>query len=631
MATDTCRYLRTERERNHGAQRGVLSLCVKALEAGKYSLRQKASAARLPTIKAAAVAQSAPLPDTGPPTFESLGRQLREVLANRRLHSVSLCDREGNCLWLSEGALGPDEYGLINEALEKLVADSSLAMHEITLEDGRFALFLAVRTPSAELAGMAMILADGRAFGDDTLERLSAAPVRSIMLRLAVLMKPADSDTRRSALAQPEVPQAQASPPSPLISAVQVNHILELDLSPPKSPPKVAREPYVSAKPDSLELVADPPAVPPAKPATAPLASAAPVVARAVVSAQPAPSNPVREEPAAVRAVVSAWAAPSNPVNEAPAVAHAVVSAQAAPSNPVNEAPAVAHAVVSAQAAPPNRTHEVPTLAAAPAAATRTAPVLAPAVLPAVIPAASASDPTLLLEVLPFGRLRSGGQSRRFQVLPRLSAGKRDPAALDALVLQRLMAWLATHRAAWSTQPTSFTLNLSIASLEDERFVQKISAALNSHGISPETIGFEITEAVCTQRRAQVERFLAQCEKLGSWVVIDDFSFDSQVLPLLRSKAVRLVKIDPKLTSSVLKDKLCQALVIATVQAAKVLGIHCAAKKVDSQAALQWLTAIGCDFAQGAVLAGTQTLDSLSPPLSAPEVPRPAPRPAESP
>jgi EAL domain-containing protein (putative c-di-GMP-specific phosphodiesterase class I) len=113
--------------------------------------------------------------------------------------------------------------------------------------------------------------------------------------------------------------------------------------------------------------------------------------------------------------------------------------------------------------------------------------------------------------------------------------------------------------------------------------------------------------------------------------VIDDFSFDSQVLPLLRSKAVRLVKIDPKLTSSVLKDKLCQALVIATVQAAKVLGIHCAAKKVDSQAALQWLTAIGCDFAQGAVLAGTQTLDSLSPPLSAPEVPRPAPRPAESP
>jgi len=58
--------------------------------------------------------------------------------------------------------------------------------------------------------------------------------------------------------------------------------------------------------------------------------------------------------------------------------------------------------------------------------------------------------------------------------------------------------------------------------------------------------------------------------------VIEDFSFDSQVLPLLRSKAVRLVKIDPKLSSSALKDKLSQALVVATVQAAKVMGIHCA-------------------------------------------------------
>jgi len=38
--------------------------------------------------------------------------------------------------------------------------------------------------------------------------------------------------------------------------------------------------------------------------------------------------------------------------------------------------------------------------------------------------------------------------------------------------------------------------------------------------------------------------------------------------------------------------------VVAAVQAAKVMGIHCAAKRVDSQAALQWLTAIGCDFAQ---------------------------------
>lgn len=216
------------------------------------------------------------------------------------------------------------------------------------------------------------------------------------------------------------------------------------------------------------------------------------------------------------------------------------------------------------------------------------------------------------LEVLPFGKLRAGGQTRRFQVLARVAGSPRDPAAQDALVLQRLMGWLAAHRAAWNSQPTGFTLNLSIATLEDERFAQKLATALHSHGIAGDTFGFEITEALCTQRRVQVERFISQCEKVGAWIVIDDFSFDSQVLALLRSKAVRVVKIDTKLTSSALKDKLCQAMVVATVQAAKVLGIHCAAKRVDSQAALQWLTAIGCDFAQGAALAAAQSLDSLA-------------------
>jgi EAL domain-containing protein (putative c-di-GMP-specific phosphodiesterase class I) len=94
-------------------------------------------------------------------------------------------------------------------------------------------------------------------------------------------------------------------------------------------------------------------------------------------------------------------------------------------------------------------------------------------------------------------------------------------------------------------------------------------------------------------------------------VVIDSFGFDAQTVPLLRSKALRLVKIDPKLTGAALKDKLSQAMVVAAVQAAKVLGIHCAAQKVDSQAVLQWLTAIGCDFAQGAVLGRAHSLDSI--------------------
>jgi EAL domain-containing protein (putative c-di-GMP-specific phosphodiesterase class I) len=226
-----------------------------------------------------------------------------------------------------------------------------------------------------------------------------------------------------------------------------------------------------------------------------------------------------------------------------------------------------------------------------------------------------AFDPSsLILDVEPFAKLRAGGRTRRYEVLARAPHrdANRAPAAMDGLVLQRLLSWLSANRSAWNLEPTSFSVNLSISTLEDDRFPQQVAAGLKANGIAPDNLGFEIAEPLCTQRRAQVERFITLCDKLGCFVVIDDFSFDSSVLPLLRSKAVRLVKIDPKLTSAALRDKLSQAVVVAIVQAVKVLGIHCSAKRVESQASLQWLTAIGCDFAQGPALSQVQPIEALA-------------------
>ena len=217
----------------------------------------------------------------------------------------------------------------------------------------------------------------------------------------------------------------------------------------------------------------------------------------------------------------------------------------------------------------------------------------------------------VILEMLPFSKLRAGGRTRRFEVLPRATQPNRVPPGFDKIALQQLLVWMGSNRAAWSLEPTSFTLNLSIATLEDERFPQFVASNLKANGIAPDNIGFEIAEPLCIQRRAQVERFITLCDKLGCFVVIDDFSLDSSITSLLRSRALRLVKIDPKLTSVALKDKLAQAMVVAIAQAVKVLGIHCSAKRVDTQASLQWLTAIGADFAQGAALAQIAPLESL--------------------
>ena len=646
---------------------------------------------RPPALKPvpAAPAPAAPVENT-PHTVESLGQQLREVLPTRRLHSVSLCDHEANIVWLSEGALGPDEHSLVVEALAVMAADTSLPCHEMGLEDGRLALFLPVRGPSSELVGIAMIITDGRSIGDDTLERMTAAPVRAIMLRLAILLKPGDApadppaeasdrvfadaasslsaEAADSVLAETEdilaaldeasgTPKASEPEPAPepapeLMSPEEVNDILEFELSPeetasfripviqpsevpapapakaaptkaapPKAtppratppratPPKAApvkAAPAAVADPSSemmlLEFVNDPPPAPAPAPAPAarPAAWTRPVPAATAARAAPPVAAPPPPPDTPVAPPARPAARPASRARAIPRTAPAAVPA--APAAPRVLAPPAAPAAQPPAAAP----------SAAATAPAVSAPVVTAPLVSAAAPApAAVNDPNLLLELLPYAKLRAGGQTRRFQLLARTSVPQRDPAAQDALVLQRLLGWLAAHRGSWNSQPTGFTVNLSIATLEDERFPQKIAAALNTHGIAGDTLGFNISEALCTQSRAQVERFIGQCEKVGSWIVIDDFSFDAQVLPLLRSRAVRLVKIDAKLSSSALKDKLAQAMVVAIVQAAKVLGIHCGAKKVDSQAALQWLTAIGCDLAQGAAVAPVQPLDALA-------------------
>jgi len=101
----------------------------------------------------------APAPGGEPATAEALGWQLRASLPPMRLHSVSLYDSQGNVLWLSEGALGPDEHSLVVDALDRLAAESGKSCCENRLEDGRVAAFLASRAPQGHLVGLAMVLA----------------------------------------------------------------------------------------------------------------------------------------------------------------------------------------------------------------------------------------------------------------------------------------------------------------------------------------------------------------------------------------------------------------------------------------------------------------------------------------
>jgi EAL domain-containing protein (putative c-di-GMP-specific phosphodiesterase class I) len=139
-----------------------------------------------------------------------------------------------------------------------------------------------------------------------------------------------------------------------------------------------------------------------------------------------------------------------------------------------------------------------------------------------------------------------------------------------------------------------------------------IDKSLRDAHINPRLLGFEIRESQCREHPDAALRFLQFCEKSGCHAVIDDFTFHSDVLPMLRQRSVRMLKIDASLTVAALKDKVAQAQVAAITHGARVLGMHCVAKRIESPTARQWLAAIGVDYAQGFLLEGPLPITELA-------------------
>jgi EAL domain-containing protein (putative c-di-GMP-specific phosphodiesterase class I) len=226
-------------------------------------------------------------------------------------------------------------------------------------------------------------------------------------------------------------------------------------------------------------------------------------------------------------------------------------------------------------------------------------------------------------------KLRSTGRTRRYEVLLRADDGAdpapqeapremlaraEEPASggnLDRVVLSELLNWLNANRKQLDVDPAVFSVNLSTGAILNEPFLGFVEKSLRDARINPRQVGFEIREIQCRQHHDEVLRFIQLCEKVGCYIVIDDFSFHSDVLPLLRQRAVRMLKIDTSLTVQALNDKVSQAQVAAISHASRVLGMHCVAKRIESPLARQWLAAIGVDFAQGYLLEGPLPITEL--------------------
>ena len=196
-------------------------------------------------------------------------------------------------------------------------------------------------------------------------------------------------------------------------------------------------------------------------------------------------------------------------------------------------------------------------------------------------------------------RMRDNGG----QVLPParfIPAAERNGlmTQIDRWVLRSTLEWLDSQ-PAHRDNVDFCTLNLSGASLNDEKFLQDTIALIRSHPESTRKICFEITESVALYDLNTTRRFVDRVKSFGAMVALDDFGAGYTSFSYLKELPGDLVKIDGNFIRDVNLNRANFAITRAVVDLAHELGMGCVAEWAENAGIVKSLIELQVDYAQG--------------------------------
>ncbi len=194
-----------------------------------------------------------------------------------------------------------------------------------------------------------------------------------------------------------------------------------------------------------------------------------------------------------------------------------------------------------------------------------------------------------------YARLRPGGTTRRYEATGAPFASVPADQELAARVIEHLQR----RREQYRQDPASIAVPLGAGSVIERGFLSQLRPLLLRAQLDEGSLGFCLPAVAWAEAQQATEQFIAECAQCGCFVALDDFNLERPGVGLLRSSALRCLKLDPALLAGVMSDRFSQASVAAIVQAARVLGLYCVAKQVDSAPLAQWLAAAGIEFSDG--------------------------------
>ncbi len=227
----------------------------------------------------------------------------------------------------------------------------------------------------------------------------------------------------------------------------------------------------------------------------------------------------------------------------------------------------------------------------------------------------------LFLVMQPIMSLSAPYESLNFEILLRMrekdntitsagkiiSAGENNgrSAVIDRWVMSNTLEWLDEHYD--NLDRTRFAcMNLSGASLNDERFIQDAFSMLAQHGRAVSKLCVEITESVALHDLENTRRFIDRVRDFGAKVALDDFGAGYTSFSYLKELRADTLKIDGNFVLGVNTHPANLAIVEAIVELARNLGMKSVAEWAEDLATVEALAGVGVDYVQGYVIARPQ-------------------------
>jgi diguanylate cyclase (GGDEF)-like protein len=182
------------------------------------------------------------------------------------------------------------------------------------------------------------------------------------------------------------------------------------------------------------------------------------------------------------------------------------------------------------------------------------------------------------------------------------------PLAEQTELIERLTDWVLARalgeiRALATPAPLDIAVNVSARSLSRHDLTDRVLRIVGDAGASASSLTLEITETALMSDPKRAASALSQLDAFGVKISLDDFGTGQTSLAYLSLLPIDELKIDRMFVSKMLDDGGDATIVRSIIDLGHNVGVRVVAEGVETQAILDALRQLGCDVAQGYLIA----------------------------